>query len=141
MKQTKEVWKPAFFKSGFFTESFFYEVSNLGRVRRIKTGRVLRQYSGGSRCKKYLRVQLSVRGKRKTWRVHVLVMRTFKGMPPQLSDGTYMELNHKDLNCKNPRLNNLEYTSHTSNVRHWREIYRKKGISGREIKSNEQIGY
>lgn len=94
----------------------WYEVSELGRVRRIRkaggaaTGRVLRPCSGATG---YLQVGLSVRRKYTTRMVHVLVARAFLGPAP-----VGKEVNHKDGDKRNPALSNLEYVTRSENIRH-----------------------
>ena len=94
-----------------------YEASNLGRIRskdrvdsrgRKRKGRVLRPAPN-----KYFFVQLSKNGTRYPFKVHQLVALTFLGLIP-----SGLEINHKDMNCKNNRVENLEYVTHQYNVRH-----------------------
>src|SRR4051812_28631191 len=85
-----------------------YEVSNHGQVRR--GGRTLSPYP---EKKDYLRVTLSVNGKRYKKLVHVLVARAFLGPCP---DGH--EVNHIDLDPTNNFSNNLEYLTPLENNRH-----------------------
>lgn len=99
-----ESWKPVV---GFKRH---YEVSNLGRVRRIG-GKVLKSDAPTAR---YCLVQLCVLGKRTTRNVHVLVLRAFVGPRP----GRNFEANHKDGNKRNPVLSNLEWSTKKANMRH-----------------------
>lgn len=83
---TEEVWLPVV---GF--ESI-YEVSDLGRVRRIvagrgtrpgtKLGRVLKPWGRGGRSSQYLSVNLSWKDKVSTRLVHILVLTAFRGPAP-----------------------------------------------------------
>lgn len=103
-----ELWKSVVGYEGF------YEVSDLGNVRRIKPGQGARcgalkhQYgSPGYSC-----VNLCREGIPKIFRVHQLVMVAFVG------PSTSQEVNHIDGNKRNPALKNLEYITHTMNMRH-----------------------
>ena len=78
-----------------------YAVSNLGRVKNIKTGRILKQWKKDTG---YMLVSLNKNGKHKTFRVHRLVLETFKANPRNCSD-----VNHIDENKENNALNNLEW--------------------------------
>ncbi len=93
-----------------------YEVSNLGRVRRIGPGRGVR--IGHVRClvpnpKGYPTVGLNDGDRQETFRVHSLVAAAFLGPCPPGH-----EVNHIDRNRANCRLSNLEYTTHRDNVAH-----------------------
>ena len=87
-----------------------YAVSNLGRVKNIKTGRILKQCknNGG-----YMLVDLWKNGKQRTHLVHRLVLTNFKANPRNCSD-----VNHIDENKENNSLNNLEWTTHQANINH-----------------------
>lgn len=92
-----------------------YSVSNLGRVRNDKTGRILKPISFGARGKEYKQVFL-FRGScasRKSFRVHRLVATAFIPNPESKP-----EVNHLDGNHYNNAVSNLEWTSHTENMIH-----------------------
>ena len=86
-----------------------YEVSNLGEVWSLQTGRVLRQNpsSGG-----YLVVTLCRAGRQKTHTVHRLVLTAFVG---PCSAG--MQARHLDGNQRNNRLDNLAWGTASENSR------------------------
>ena len=99
-----------------------YEVSTFGRVRSLPRvvghplglaklkGRILRT----SLQNKYPSVALhSGTGRKKDRRVHTMVAEVFM---PKPAPG--LELNHKDLNKENPRLDNLEWVTHKENAEH-----------------------
>ena len=100
----------------FFTEQWvtifhgLYEVSNIGRVRRIKSGRILKQAATGGG---YLCVTLSNNKTRPTARVHKLVAEAFLGKRP---DGKH--INHLDGNKTNNRAANLEWCTPKENQKH-----------------------
>lgn len=107
-----------------------YEVSNLGRVRRLSyngTGEIkfLKQSTNKRR---YKRVGLCKNGKMKNCYVHRLVAITFIPNP-----NNHKEVNHKDENPANNNVNNLEWcTSEYNNnygTRNKRAGESKKGKS------------
>lgn len=98
-----ETWKPIV---GFEN---FYEVSNLGNVRRKKSGR-LRSIS---HTKLYSHVLLSVNGKHTTIRVHRLVAEAFL---PRVEGKPH--INHKNGNKNDNRVENLEWVTQAENNLH-----------------------
>lgn len=93
----------------------YYEVSNLGRVRRAKpgtrtyVGRLMKPQSNG----KYLQVRTTVASIPRMFLVHVLVAEKFIG--PCIKG---MQVNHKDLNKENNKVRNLEYKTGIDNMQH-----------------------
>lgn len=85
-------------------------VSNLGRVKRVKSGRIKRPQLGTTG---YYAVTLSFNGKPKIYRIHTLVAYAFLGARP---DGA--EINHKDGNKLNNCADNLEYCTRSENIKH-----------------------
>lgn len=80
-----------------------YEVSNYGRVRRIKTGRIIKQRLNGNG---YYEVQLTINRKNHHAFIHRLVAYTFMKNP----DPEHMDVvNHMDENPSNNHLDNLEF--------------------------------
>lgn len=98
-----------------------YEVSDLGQVRKIETGRVLMRRRSPLG---YLMVHVRKGGKSQTQYVHTLVADAFLGPCPE-----GCEVNHKDGNRANPAAANLEYISHSENIAHG--IARRKGTPDR----------
>lgn len=96
-----------------------YEVSTLGRVRRSCPGRgtfagkILQTVRYG---KGYRAVTLHIRPRRYKQYVHILVLAAFVGPRPAGFD-----INHKNGNKADNRLENLEYVTKSENSRHaWR---------------------
>lgn len=112
-----EIWKDAKNYEGY------YEVSNLGRVRRklgetiYKDGRVAKFsetiLKQGFNKKGYLRVYLSVKSKKITRSVHRLVAETFIENPENKET-----VNHIDCNKENNTIENLEWLTNKENMQH-----------------------
>ncbi len=106
----EEIWKDI---EGFEGE---YMISNLGRVKSLKSNIILRQfeYRGG-----YLEVHLRKPKIKVHKKVHRLVAEAFLANPNH-----YKEVNHKDENKQNNMVNNLEWCSrsynNTYNNRHFK---------------------
>jgi len=116
--ETMEIWKeiPKFEK---------YEVSDLGRVRRVGSGKgarpglILKQKNN---IDGYLQVQFF----RKNLMVHRLVLSTFLGEFP---DGKVT--NHIDGNKRNNKLKNLEFCTRRENMIHAIKVLKvKMGVNG-----------
>lgn len=99
----QEFWRPIINFEGK------YEISNLGRVRNMKTGRILKHFlSSGYPC-----VELWDSWIRTSKRIHVLLAETFIGERPPRH-----EVDHIDGDKLNFSLENLEYVSpRTNNTR------------------------
>jgi len=96
-----EIWKDVVGYEGV------YEVSDHGRVRRVRTGLVL---SPGRDKKGYTNVGLCVDGKPIRVKVHHLVMEAFVGKRPN-----GLVINHIDENPRNNHVSNLEYVTQSYN--------------------------
>jgi hypothetical protein len=102
-----------------------YEISNLGRIRRLTTQRRwkaghIRKISSNGR---YPNVSLYKNGRGYMRYIHRLVMEAFVGTcPPN------QECNHKDGNRMNFSLDNLEWITHSENEIHAHNIGLKRGI-------------
>jgi len=101
-----------------------YEVSDLGRVKRIgKAARTGKGRGGGARIglilkpqkRKggYIAVQLWKDGEQKQFLVHCVVATAFLGPAP-----VGKEVNHDDGNKKNCAVSNLEYLTRAENMKH-----------------------
>lgn len=111
-----EVWKPI---KGYET---YYEVSNYGNVRNLKTGYVMKKrhtYDG------YVKVTLTVNYKAKDFRVHRLVAETF--IPNEHNKET---VNHIDGNKDNNNVNNLEWADRHEQLEHAYKLGLKKPDRG-----------
>lgn len=98
-----ETWKPIDWLPGGF------EVSSEGQIRN-RFGNIIAPSTGS---KGYLQTRMMFKGKRITKSVHRLVARAFLGECP-----CRHEVNHKDGNRMNPRLENLEYVTRQQNLVH-----------------------
>lgn len=85
-----------------------YEVSNMARVRNIKTGRILTPYDDG---KGYLRVQLD----RENCRLHILVALYHV---PNPDPETKNIVNHKRGKKYDCRASQLEWVTQKENINH-----------------------
>ena len=110
-----ETWKPV-----IEHHSDGYEVSDLGRVRRIRTGNILKPYvrkTGYHTVNLYVTEGGTPIGTSHfsfvVRRVHVLVAEAFLGPKPQ-----GMDVNHVDGDKGNNALSNLEYMTRSANHRH-----------------------
>ncbi|AKF12742.1 HNH endonuclease [Sinorhizobium phage phiM7] len=100
---TCEIWKPV---TGFE----LYEVSNHGRIRNLKSNKILKT----SVRDRYVRVNLYQNGTSKTVLVHRLVAEVF--LPNH--DSFANDVNHIDGNKANNHVSNLEWTTREENIRH-----------------------
>ena len=121
----QEIWKPVV---GF--EEYF-KISNLGRLKR--KDRILK----ATNDRGYLKIKLSVNGKRYLRYIHRLVAEAFIPNP-----NNYKEVNHKDSNPENNRVDNLEWCDRRYNldymIKHQNDI---KDRHERRIETLESIFY
>ena len=90
-----------------------YEVSSYGRVRNVKTGRILKQNLNEHG---YYQIMLYHNRKYKTLRVHRLVAHAFCNTYGL--DTSCMDVNHIDGNKTNNRSDNLEWCTRSENIIH-----------------------
>ena len=102
----QEEWKPI---KGYVG---VYEISNIGRVKRINGGKISIKKLNPS-IEKYIFVGLSKNGIKKVTRVHVLVAEAFIPNPKKKP-----YINHIDNNPSNNKVSNLEWCTHLENMQH-----------------------
>lgn len=93
-----------------------YQISNLGRIRRMPKGKILKLQMRNN----YLVIQLTKNKKRKTYQISRLVAETFIRKP---NDNEVV--NHIDYNTKNNCVENLEWCTQKENVQHSIEHLKK----------------
>lgn len=103
-EQMEEIWKDIEEYEGI------YQVSSLGRVKRVTTGRILK--SGKNRGG-YLYINLCKQGVVSNKRIHRLVAQAFIPNPENKSD-----INHIDEDKTNNTVTNLEWTTRKENLNH-----------------------
>lgn len=105
----QEVWKDIIIeKNGvLYDYTGLYQVSNLGRVRSLKTNKTMKFGSGKGG---YLRVGLHKNKKQEWYSVHRLVATAFVPNPNNLP-----EVNHLDENTSNNHVDNLEWCTRKEN--------------------------
>jgi len=94
-----------------------YEVSNHGIVNGIRRKKI-----GSTRVEGYRTANVKDVGIRY---IHRMVWETFEGSIP-----SYLEINHKDGDRANNRLDNLELMTHKQNINHSFEVLGREVISG-----------
>lgn len=107
-----------------------YKVSNLGRVKGLKRNRILKSAPNE---KGYQMIVLCKDGKMKTVKVHKLVAEVFIGK----KNG--FEVNHIDGNKSNNSASNLEYCSHSDNMKHATKtglLLNKKAVAMLDLDGN-----
>lgn len=86
-----------------------YKISNMGNLKN-KKGKIIKQYKNKNG---YMAVRLYKDGKYKEYRVHRLVMITFKDVKNR-----GLDINHIDGNKTNNKIDNLEWCTHRHNIEH-----------------------
>lgn len=117
-----EEWKP-------IRETDQYEVSNEGRVRNVKTGRILK---GAADDRGRVKVSLHIDGKQHTKKLNRLVAETFYGDECNGKDVYYRDGNHE-----NNRLDNLVVGTRADAVRNAYENGNIKTKRNKRIRCNE----
>ena len=134
-----EIWKP------IKNYENLYEISNLGRIRKIggknqfgnyKVDKMITPYKNE---KGYLRVGLSKNNQRKVIKLHRLVAEAYIPNPDNLP-----EINHKDGNKLHNCVDNLEWCTHKQNIKHsWennlsKAKYSKENFSSKKVKQYDK---
>ena len=103
----EEVWKPTEYKG--------YEVSNLGRVKSYRcdkvNGKIMKPYLS---TKGYLQIDISLDGRKRKNRVHLAVHRLV-AMAFIPNSFNLPQVNHKDEDKTNNRVDNLEWCTNEYN--------------------------
>lgn len=111
----EEKWKDVPGYEGMYQVSDFGRVKSIDRLTKNKwgsfflKGKILKQYSNKQG---YFQVKFCKNRNEKTYFVHRLVLKSFVG-------DSILVVNHKDFNKSNNNLKNLEYCTHSENVRHF----------------------
>jgi len=110
-----------------------YQISNFGRVKSLKPGK----YYGGmlkgfTSTIEYLHLKLTLDGISKDYLIHRLVASAFIPNP-----NNYPEVNHKDCNKLNNRVENLEWVTPKQNSQYAYDSGKKVPISGEKSGSNK----
>lgn len=101
-----------------------YSVSNLGRVKSVRNGRIMRHVLGSDG---YPTVKLCRAGTQTRFRVHRLVCQEFNGPAPSPD----MDAAHLDGDRLNPAAANLAWTSRAENMAHkWLHGTQQAGEGG-----------
>lgn len=108
MKNTKETWKPI-----TCTDNVKYEVSSEGKVRNLKTGRILKPFYNP---KGYAKVDLTSASNDKTKKTYKLVHRLVAQAFIPNNDQSKTIINHKDENPRNNSVANLEWCTYKYNA-------------------------
>ncbi|HIT38246.1 MAG TPA: HNH endonuclease [Candidatus Onthousia faecipullorum] len=102
----------------------YYQVSNYGRIKskaRIRKGKQKQFYltkekilcAHVNKKRGYVQILLTKEGKQKLYLCHRLVAETFIPNP-----NNYSEINHIDGNKQNNYVKNLEWCTHSENIKH-----------------------
>ena len=108
-----------------------YEVSNLGRIKTIKTGRIRKASITNIG---YAQIGLHKDGKTVFRLVHRLVAKAFIPNPNNLP-----EVNHKDFNKLNNTIENLEWVDHRANMAYNWKLSNPNKITNEIVKAIKTI--
>jgi hypothetical protein len=118
-----------------------YMISNLGRVKHVRTGKlkVYSLHTHGKKSYKRLRVSLSIEeNKKKHFCVHKLVAENFLSNPKKYTHLLFLDENYE--NCKS---SNLKYVSEAKHKEYWKEReekeYRYYGNEAKPVKAIHTI--
>lgn len=118
---TREIWKDIEGYKGL------YQVSDLGRVKRVTTGRILKGMIRGSG---YLQVDLSKQGANSNKYIHRLVAQAFIPNPENKP-----QVNHIDEDKTNNMVSNLEWCTAKENINHGTRIERSIISNQKKVKA------
>ena len=97
----------------------YYAVSNIGRVKSKRGGKILKPHLDSKR-KGYKYITLNYDGVKRSYQIHRLVARLFLPNPYN-----YPCVNHKDENPSNNTVQNLEWCSYSHNLSYGTRIIRE----------------
>lgn len=100
----------------------FYEVSNTGKIRTLRTKKILKTYiiNSGYEC-----IKFCVNNTRTSHLIHRLVMLTFY----PVENSSILTVNHKNGNRLDNSLSNLEWATISQNIKHsYDELHRDKEL-------------
>lgn len=97
----------------------FYSVSNKGKIKSKRTGKILKTHNDSKR-KGYQYITLNHNGVKKSVQVHRLVAEAF--IPNPIN---YPCINHKDENPSNNDVSNLEWCTYSYNLKYAGKIKRE----------------
>lgn len=94
----------------------YYQVSNMGRVRSVRTGRILKNHLAKRR---YYVVALCVNRRQTTCLIHRMVATAFVPNPDKKP-----QVNHIDGDVTNNLVSNLEWVTYYENIQHFHTVLR-----------------
>jgi Flp pilus assembly CpaF family ATPase len=100
-----------------------YEISNLGNIRNVKTKKILKVH----KSRGYYKVKLFLNNRRIHESVHRLVAKAFL-----VIDKNKPQVNHKNGNKEDNRLENLEWCDHRYNIFHSKNISKNGTVISRK---------
>lgn len=114
-----------------------YQVSNMGRLRQHQCNGIYKMING-TKEKEYVVISLS-NGKQKKMdtSMHRLVLTTFSGVS---EDKKKVQVNHKNGDKHDNRLENLEWMSGSENIKHAHENNLVKNLNGKKINLVDKDG-
>jgi len=124
---SKEIWKDVVGYKGI------YQVSNIGRVKSLHCGKV-RILKPGLDSAGYPLVTLCRHGEHYSARVHRLVAGAFLERPSP----AHTDVNHKNGNKQDNRIENLEWVTPAENMQHSYDVLGRLGPRG-EIQGNSRL--
>jgi len=131
----KECWRPVLYES---VRKNMYEVSSFGRIRNIKTGKIMCGYKS---CNGYIQINLMTDAeipKSYVYKLHRIVASAF--VEGFTSERCYV--NHKDGNKTNNLYTNLEWVTFKENIQHAFRIGlvpSRKGCNNSNSKMDENV--
>lgn len=126
-----EIWLPVVGYENRFL------ISSHGRLKSLHTSKVLKTHLNRSG---YEQVCVSVNNKKILFRINILVGEAFVEKPIG-----NVETNHKDCNRANNHYSNIEWITHSENIKYSYDVGYKKPTkgeaNGRSILTEEQVNY